>query len=127
MVPFASPLFSHSLVFLSAGCGCRYKAQVFIDECHATGFFGATGKGTPEHTGTEGRIDVRVQTMPFDLLLCVYVSLYDAALVPVSVRMPLEPCCRWRCVFLYFPDHQLDAGKGNGRRHRRLHCRFARI
>jgi glycine C-acetyltransferase len=37
---------------------CRHNAQVFIDECHATGFFGATGKGTPEHCGVEGQIDV---------------------------------------------------------------------
>lgn len=37
----------------------RYNAQVFIDECHATGFFGATGRGTDEYCGVRGRIDVR--------------------------------------------------------------------
>jgi hypothetical protein len=26
----------------------RYDALVFIDECHATGFFGKTGRGTEE-------------------------------------------------------------------------------
>lgn len=31
---------------------------MFIDECHATGFFGATGKGTDEYCGVRGRIDV---------------------------------------------------------------------
>ena len=26
----------------------KYDALVFVDECHATGFFGPTGRGTPE-------------------------------------------------------------------------------
>jgi glycine C-acetyltransferase len=30
---------------------CRYDAQVFVDECHATGFLGPRGRGTPEHFG----------------------------------------------------------------------------
>ncbi|KAF7494639.1 2-amino-3-ketobutyrate coenzyme A ligase [Sarcoptes scabiei] len=29
----------------------KYQASVLIDECHATGFFGATGRGTVEHYG----------------------------------------------------------------------------
>ena len=29
----------------------KYKALVHIDECHATGFMGATGRGTHEHRG----------------------------------------------------------------------------
>jgi glycine C-acetyltransferase len=41
----------------------RYDAMVMIDECHATGFFGATGRGTPEHCGVEGRIDVITSTL----------------------------------------------------------------
>jgi len=35
----------------------KYSAYVFIDECHATGFFGKSGRGTPEYCGVEGRID----------------------------------------------------------------------
>jgi glycine C-acetyltransferase len=35
----------------------KYNAYVFIDECHSTGFFGKTGRGTPEYCGVEGRID----------------------------------------------------------------------
>lgn len=27
--------------------GQKYGAQVYIDECHAAGFIGKTGKGTP--------------------------------------------------------------------------------
>ena len=38
-------------------------SQVFIDECHATGFLGATGKGTPEMLGVEGRIDIINSTL----------------------------------------------------------------
>jgi len=41
----------------------KYDASVFIDECHATGFFGATGRGTDEHTGTWGKIDIINSTL----------------------------------------------------------------
>jgi glycine C-acetyltransferase len=41
----------------------KYDASVFIDECHATGFFGATGRGTDEHTGTRGKIDIINSTL----------------------------------------------------------------
>ncbi len=34
-----------------------YGALVMVDDAHATGVLGKTGRGTPEHTGTEGRID----------------------------------------------------------------------
>ena len=27
----------------------KYNAMVFVDECHATGFFGKTGRGTEEY------------------------------------------------------------------------------
>ena len=30
-----------------------YDAQLFIDECHATGHLGSTGRGTPELCGLE--------------------------------------------------------------------------
>ncbi|XP_076115117.1 2-amino-3-ketobutyrate coenzyme A ligase, mitochondrial-like isoform X1 [Mytilus galloprovincialis] len=33
--------------------GNEYGALVFIDECHGTGFFGPTGRGTDEHFGLE--------------------------------------------------------------------------
>ena len=36
----------------------RYGALLGIDECHATGFMGATGRGTHEHRGVFGKIDV---------------------------------------------------------------------
>jgi 7-keto-8-aminopelargonate synthetase-like enzyme len=29
----------------------KYNAIVFVDECHATGFFGKTGRGTEEFFG----------------------------------------------------------------------------
>ncbi len=31
----------------------KYQALVFIDECHATGFFGKTGRGTEEYLNIE--------------------------------------------------------------------------
>ncbi|MFN3303545.1 MAG: glycine C-acetyltransferase [Roseateles sp.] len=36
----------------------RYDALLGIDECHASGFLGKTGRGTPEHCGVFGKIDI---------------------------------------------------------------------
>ncbi len=36
----------------------RYGALLGIDECHASGFLGQTGRGTPEHCGVHGQIDI---------------------------------------------------------------------
>ncbi|ETW01277.1 2-amino-3-ketobutyrate coenzyme A ligase [Aphanomyces invadans] len=41
----------------------KYDAQVFIDECHTTGFFGKTGRGTDEYFGVQGRIDIINSTL----------------------------------------------------------------
>lgn len=41
----------------------KYDALVFIDECHATGFLGATGRGTPELCGVQGRVDIINSTL----------------------------------------------------------------
>jgi len=41
----------------------KYDAMVHVDECHATGFVGTNGRGTPEHCGVEGRIDIITSTL----------------------------------------------------------------
>ncbi len=41
----------------------RYGALVMIDECHASGFMGKTGRGTHEHHGVMGRIDIITGTL----------------------------------------------------------------
>lgn len=41
----------------------HYDALVMIDECHATGFIGETGKGTLEAKGVMGRIDIITGTL----------------------------------------------------------------
>jgi glycine C-acetyltransferase len=41
----------------------RYGALVMIDESHASGFMGATGRGTHEHHGVLGRIDIITGTL----------------------------------------------------------------
>lgn len=41
----------------------KYNAIVLVDDCHATGFIGATGRGTPEHTGVGDRVDILTGTL----------------------------------------------------------------
>ena len=41
----------------------KYDALVMIDECHATGFIGATGRGTLELKNVMGRIDIITGTL----------------------------------------------------------------
>jgi glycine C-acetyltransferase len=40
----------------------RHRALVLVDDSHATGFMGRTGRGTPEHCGVSGRVDVVTTT-----------------------------------------------------------------
>jgi glycine C-acetyltransferase len=41
----------------------RYDALVMVDDSHATGFMGATGRGTPEHCGVAARVDILTGTL----------------------------------------------------------------
>ena len=41
----------------------KYNAMVFVDDSHATGFIGKTGRGTQEHCGVFGKIDVITTTL----------------------------------------------------------------
>ena len=41
----------------------KYDALVMIDDCHATGFLGATGRGTHEYRDVMGRIDIITGTL----------------------------------------------------------------
>jgi len=41
----------------------KYDALVMIDDCHAVGFMGKKGKGTPEFCGCMGRIDLITGTL----------------------------------------------------------------
>jgi glycine C-acetyltransferase len=36
----------------------KYGAMVMVDDCHATGFVGKTGRGSAEHSGAFGRVDI---------------------------------------------------------------------
>jgi glycine C-acetyltransferase len=40
----------------------RHRALVMVDDSHATGFMGRSGRGTPEHCGVMGRIDIITTT-----------------------------------------------------------------
>jgi glycine C-acetyltransferase len=41
----------------------RYRALVMVDDSHASGFIGKTGRGTPEQHGVQSRIDVMTSTL----------------------------------------------------------------
>ncbi|MDZ4699354.1 MAG: glycine C-acetyltransferase [Rhodothermales bacterium] len=54
-----------SIAKLAAICdlGERYDAMVMVDDSHATGFMGKTGRGSIEHCGVMGRVDVITSTL----------------------------------------------------------------
>lgn len=41
----------------------KHQSLVMIDECHATGFFGKTGRGTEEYAGVMGNVDIINSTL----------------------------------------------------------------
>ncbi|KAG8183050.1 hypothetical protein JTE90_018096 [Oedothorax gibbosus] len=41
----------------------KYNAMVFVDECHATGVIGKTGRGTEEHFNLNGKVDIINSTL----------------------------------------------------------------
>lgn len=41
----------------------KYKATVMVDDAHGTGVMGKKGKGTVEHYGLEGQVDVQMGTL----------------------------------------------------------------
>jgi len=41
----------------------KYDALVMVDDCHSTGFVGKTGRGTAEHCGVTGKIDIITGTL----------------------------------------------------------------
>ena len=52
----------------------KYNALVMVDDSHAVGFVGKTGRGTPEYCGVQGRVDIitgpwarRLAELPADI------------------------------------------------------------
>jgi len=41
----------------------KYDALVMVDDCHASGFFGPTGRGSPEHHGVLDKVDIITSTL----------------------------------------------------------------
>ncbi len=41
----------------------KYNAMILVDECHATGFLGKTGRGTHEYRNVMGKIDIITGTL----------------------------------------------------------------
>jgi glycine C-acetyltransferase len=66
----------------------KYNAMVFVDDSHASGFIGKTGRGTHEHCGVFGKIDVITTTLGK--------ALGGASGGCVSGRQELVEMCRQR-------------------------------
>ena len=66
----------------------KYNAMVFVDDSHATGFIGKTGRGTHEHCGVFGKVDVITTTLGK--------ALGGASGGVVSGRRELVELCRQR-------------------------------
>ena len=66
----------------------KYDAMVCVDESHATGFIGKTGRGTHEHCGVVGKIDIITTTLGK--------AMGGASGGCVSGRMELVEMCRQR-------------------------------
>ena len=45
------------------GLADEYGALVMVDDSHAVGFMGGTGRGTPEYCGVQGRVDIITGTL----------------------------------------------------------------
>jgi 7-keto-8-aminopelargonate synthetase-like enzyme len=45
------------------GLAEKYDAKLFVDDCHATGFFGPTGRGTDEYHNVMGKVDIINSTL----------------------------------------------------------------
>jgi glycine C-acetyltransferase len=60
-------VFSMDGIVANLGAICelagRYQAMVMVDDSHAVGFMGAHGRGTPEHCGVEGKVDILTGTL----------------------------------------------------------------
>jgi glycine C-acetyltransferase len=41
----------------------RFEALTLVDDSHASGFVGRTGRGTPEHFAVQGRVDILTSTL----------------------------------------------------------------
>ena len=74
----------------------KYSAMVFVDDSHATGFIGKTGRGTHEHCGVFGKIDVITTTLGK--------ALGGASGGVVSGRRELVEMCRQRARPYLFPN-----------------------
>jgi glycine C-acetyltransferase len=66
----------------------RHRALVMVDDSHASGFVGKTGRGTPEHFGVQGRVDLVTSTLGK--------ALGGAAGGFVAARQELVDLCRQR-------------------------------
>lgn len=60
-------VFSMDGIIADLGAICdladKYGALVMVDDSHAVGFTGKTGRGTPEHCGVTGRVDIITGTL----------------------------------------------------------------
>ena len=75
----------------------KYDALVMVDDSHSTGFVGKTGRGTHEHCGVMGRVDIITSTLGKALGGAMGVSLLE--------KKKLLICYAKDLVRIYFQIH----------------------
>ena len=73
----------------------QYGALLGVDECHATGFVGASGRGTPQYRGVFGQVDIITGTLGKALGGASGGFTSGRKEVIALLRQRSRPSCRW--------------------------------
>jgi hypothetical protein len=73
----------------------RTQSLVMVDDCHATGFMGRTGRGSTEHCGVMGRVDIVTGTL--GKALGGSLGGFTSGRREICASGPVPTCSRTRC------------------------------
>jgi hypothetical protein len=73
----------------------KHDALVFVDDCHATGFVGRSGRGTDEHCGVYGQVDIINSTL--GKAMGGATGPYVKWILPLGTLQPWQSCNDFHC------------------------------